>query len=321
MSDNPTLDRYNKFIGNIMPGGHLFDFKDKSDSAFRHCLYMLNRTQSMFKWEGLPESIPQRMVELYLQINGNVCFYQYDGILYVFRGGLGGVPDVYYMPTIYTIANPALGISKQLKIGEECTVISNDTMYIGLMPLFEKYATLMAENELSINIATINSRIIDLISASDDRTRKSAEKYLADIANGELGVISSNEFLEGLKSQPYGSSGNTNTITNLIELEQYLKASWFNELGLNANYNMKRESLNSEESQLNHDSLLPFVDDMLKCRQEGAKRVNDMFGTDISVDYNSAWEDNIKEIELEQQQLRDETEPKYPEDEEGETDE
>lgn len=302
MSEIP-IERYNKFISAMMTGGKLFNFEDKSDNLFRHTIYMLNRTQSMFKWSGLPESIPQRILELYLQINGNVCFYQYEGTLYVFRGALGGVPDVYYMPTIYTIANPALDISKNLKIDEDCIVIPNDSMYFGLMPLFNRYASLMAENELSISIATINSRIIDLISAPDDRTKQSAEKFLKDVRDGKLGVISSNEFFEGLKSQPYGTTGNTNAITNLIELEQYLKASWYNELGLNSNYNMKRESLNSEESQLNHDSLLPLVDDMLKQRQEGAERVNNMFGTEITVDYNSAWEDNQIELEIEQQKL------------------
>ena len=326
-----TMERYNKFISAMMPGGKMFNFEDKQDNRFRHIMYMLNRTQSMFRWSGLPESIPQRVLELYLQINGNVGFYQYEGTLYVFRGGLGGEPDVYYMPTIFTIANPALNITKNLRIGEECVVIPNDSLYLGLMPLFDKYASLMAENELSISLATINSRIIELISAQDDRTRMSAQKFLDDIRDGKQGVISSNEFLDGVKAQPYGSTGNSNVITNLIELEQYIKASWYNELGLNSNYNMKRESLNSEESQLNHDSLLPLIDDMLKQRQDGAKRVNDMFGTDISVEFNSAWEDNQEEIDLEQQKLEaegqapgadpEDPEPKTQEDDGGETDE
>ena len=317
-----TPDRYNRFIGAMFPDWKLYDFEDKADNKFRHSLYMLNRTQSMFEWKGLPDTIPQRILELYLQINGNVCFYQHEGSMYVFRGALGGVPDVYYMPTIYTISNPALGISKNLKIGEECEVIPNDSMYMGLMPMFDIYSSLMAENELSISIATINSRIIDLISAPDERTKVSAEKFLKDVRDGKLGVISSNEFFDGLKSQPYGSSGRTGTITNLIELEQYIKASWYNELGLNANYNMKRESLNSEESQLNSDSLLPLMDNMLSCRQEGAQRVNDMFGTDITVEFNSAWQDNIEEIQLEQEKLAAEGEPDPEEnDEDGEDNE
>lgn len=304
-----TPDRYNKFIGAMFPGWEMYDFEDKADNKFRHSLYMLNRTQSMFEWKGLPDTIPQRILELYLQINGNVCFYQYEGSMYVFRGALGGVPDVYYMPTIYTIANPALGISKNLKIGEECEVIPNDSMYMGLMPMFDRYASMLAENELSISIATINSRIIDLISAPDDRTRASAEKFLKDVRDGKLGVISSNEFFEGLKTLPYGTGSRTGTITNLIELEQYIKAGWYNELGLNANYNMKRESLNSEESQLNSDALLPLIDNMLTCRREGAERVNDMFGTSIEVDFNSAWKDNIEEIQLEQDKLAAEGDP------------
>lgn len=309
-----SLDRYNKFIGAMMPDGKLFDFKNKEENMFRHTLYMLNRTQSMFRWSGLPDSIPQRMVEIYLQINGNVGFAEYDGTLYAFRGGLGGEPDEYYMPTIFTVANPALNFNKNLKIGEEVAIISNDSMYFGLMPMFQKYATLLAENELSISIATINSRIIDLISAPDDRTRVSAQKFLDDVATGKLGVISSNEFFDGIKTSPYGSGSRTGFITNLIELEQYLKAGWYNELGLNANYNMKRESLNSEESQMNNDALLPLIDDMLRCRQEGAERVNDLFGTEISVEFNSAWEDNIEEIELEHEKLSAEGETLDPED-------
>lgn len=312
MTINP--ERFNKFIGDMMPGGKLFDFKDKEENLFRHIVYMLNRTQSMFRWSGLPDSIPQRMVELYLQINGNVGFAEHDGTLYAFRGGLGGKPDEYYMPTIFTVANPALDFSKNLKIGEEVAIISNDSLYFGLMPLFQKYASLLAENELSINIATINSRIIDLISAPDDRTRVSAQKFLDDVSEGKLGVISSNEFFDGIKGQPYGSGSRTGFITNLIELEQYLKAGWYNELGLNANYNMKRESLNSEESQMNNDALLPLVDDMLKCRQEGAQRVNDLFGTEITVELSSAWEDNQEEIQLEHNKLAAEADPEDPED-------
>ena len=126
-------------------------------------------------------------------------------------------------------------------------------------------------------------------------------------------MIASEEFLGGLKTQPYANTGH-NVITDLIELEQYLKASWFNELGLNANYNMKRESINSGESQLNNDMLLPLIDDMLKQRQEGAEKVNDMFGTSITVELASSWEDNQEEIDKE---LNENT-PKETTTEEGE---
>lgn len=300
---------FNKYVYGMLGGSPEFDFADKSACIRQHIAYMLNRTQSMFRWDGLPDSIPERSLELFLQTNGNVCFYEYNGELYVFTGGMGGEPDAYYMPTVYTIANPALKLSKTLKIGSECVVMPNDSLYLGLIPMFTRYASGMTENELSMKIAIINSRIIDLISAPDDRTRASAEKFLSDISDGKQGVIAENAFLDGIRSQPYGSTANSNVLTNLIETEQYFKASWFNELGLNANYNMKRESLNSSESQMNNDALFPLVDDMLKCRERAVKKVNEMFGTNISVSLASSWEDNEQEIELEHAQISGQPEP------------
>ena len=96
-------------------------------------------------------------------------------------------------------------------------------------------------------------------------------------------------------------------MTNLIEYHQYLKASWFNEIGLNANYNMKRESINSEEAQLNSDSLLPLIDNMLSCRQQAAEKINAMFGTNISVELSSSWEDNQEELDAELDALENES--------------
>lgn len=297
-----NLKYFNQYIYGFPGAVEHYDFSCKEKCTSQHIAYMINRTQSMFKWENLPDTIPERIVELYLQLNGNICFYEYNDKLYIFTGGLGGTPDVYYMPSIYTIANPALGISKNLKIDDECIVIPNDSMYIGLYPLFSRYASALTETELSIKLATINSRIVDLISAPDDRTKASAEQYLKDIADGKPGVIAENAFLEGIKAQPYGNTGNR-VITDLIELEQYFKASWFNELGLNANYNMKRESINSGESQLNNDALLPLIDNMLRCREIGVEKVNSKFGTNIRVSLASSWEDNQIEIDETQETI------------------
>lgn len=308
-NDDRQVRRFNYYIDTILNTGGKYDFRNKKRAVSNHLAYMLNRTQAMFEWRNLPDTIPARSLELFLQVNGNVCFYEHENNLYVFTGGLGGEPDVYYMPTIYTIANPALKLSKSLKIDDECVVMPNDSLYIGLIPMLSRYATLLTENELSMNISIINSRIIDLISAPDDRTRASAEKFLNDIENGKSGVIAENAFLDGIRAQPYGGTSNSNALTNLIELEQYIKASMFNELGLNANYNMKRESLNSAESQLNDDALLPLVDNMLNCRKKAIDKVNAMYGTDISVDFASSWQDNVEELDLKHGEMQEEEAP------------
>ena len=309
MSD---INKFNNFVGRIferLPFAGLMDFKNKEENVFVQQLYMLDRTQSLFEYSGLPDSIPQRMLEIYLQVNGHCAIAEYEGTLYAFKGGLGGLPDAYYMPTVYTVANPYLNFEKNLKIGTDCVLINNDSMFIGLMPLFNRYASMIAETELSMQLAVINARIIDLIVAEDDATRESAEEFLEKIAAGNLGVIGSNAFLSGLKTLPYASASHSNQITQLIEMEQYAKAAWYNEIGLNANYNMKREALSSAESQLNNDALMPLIDDMLRCRRIAIEKINEKYGLEITVELGSSWKDNELETVFELETMKNASDP------------
>lgn len=299
-----SLNRYNRFIDSLNGLKSHYVYNDKDKNINDYIMYFLNRFQSIFKYEGLPDSIPQRNIELMLQCNGHCCISEVDGVLYAFTGGLGGEPNVYYMPTIYTVSNPYLNFSKNLKINEDCIVIHNDTMYMGLLPLLQRYCNLLVENDISINIATINSRIISILTALSDNAKDSAEEYIEGIKNGELGVIGDTGiFGESDIDLLTTNQGKTGILTDLIELQQYTKASLYNDMGLNANYNMKRESLNSAESQLNNDMLLPYIDDMLRCRQNCFEEVNKKYGTNIKVSLFSAWEDNEIEIEKAQETI------------------
>ena len=290
-----NISRYDRACMNLgikLYDPELFKQDDKHDGKFRigeaQILYMLNRTQSMFKYKKLPETIPSRNLEIMLQLNGNVFFTKVNGEYYVFTGGLGGEPDVYYEPTIYTVANPALNFSKNLKIDVDGVLIRSDAYGVGLLPMMQKYAALMVENEVTMRVVDINSRIPFILSASDDRTVKSAVLFLQHIINGDLGTISENTFLEDLKVNTVGGD-HTQRMTDLIEYQQYLKAAWFNDLGINANYNMKRESISPDDAQLNDDALLPLIDDMIEERKRGLKKVNEMYGLDIEVDLDSSW--------------------------------
>lgn len=306
-----------KYLEYIQSQG-LYNFRDKKQNIFDLTMYMLIRTGSMFKWSGLPDTIPECFLEMYLQVNGFACIAKDPETdkLYAFFGGLGGVPDAYYQPTECVVANPYLNLSKSYKIGEDCIIIRNDKFFHGLIPLFNKYASMLAENELSLNMASINTRIQQAISAGDDRSKESAELFLKKLVEGDIAVLADNAFLdnESIKTLPFSNTGSSGVIGDLIEYEQYIKASWFNELGLNANYNMKREALNSAESSINDDILFPMVDELLKMRKDGAEKVNAMFGTSISVELNSSWHDNKVE---EQEVINEESEENPDESEEN----
>ena len=245
--------------------------------------YMLNRTQEIFKWEGLPETIPSHNLETLLQTCGNVCITDVpEKGLYAFFGGLGGKLNAYYEPTIFTIANPYLEFTAQLEIDRDCVRMRNDKMGIGLLPMFTKYGAMLNENEISLNMLSICYRIDNLISADDDRTLESAKEYLNGIISGNFGAISSSEFFDGIKNDKV--SGSTPQIKDLIEYEQYIKASWFNEIGLNSNYNMKRERIVASESQMNDDALIPLVDNMLEWRLNGIEKIKELYGDKYNLD-------------------------------------
>lgn len=250
---------------------------------------MLNKCVNMFIFENLPDTIPQRDLNLMLICGGFVAFTEINGKYYVFNGGLGGEPNVYYMPTIFTLANPALNISKNLKIDEDCIIIPSDSLYMGLLPIIEKYANLLTETELSLYLNLVNTRIIQLICAGDDDTKDSAKLFLQQIQQGDLGVIAENAFLDGVRTLPY--SNTINHIKDIIECLQYTKASFLNEIGINANFNMKREALNSAESGLNEHALKLLVDDMLKCRERAIEKINTKYNLNIQVKLNPIWED------------------------------
>lgn len=270
--------------------------------------YYLARCQSMFKYDGLPDTIPAKWLEHYLFVNGQCVFIKNGEDLIVTTGGMGGMPDIYYIPTKYIVSNPYVKeeARKEYTIGENCVLIRNDTYSQGLIPLLTRYCSQLTENDLTMQTADILSRAMLTITATDTQTKESVEKWLLDLRKGKLSAIGELPSMVGNQDRTVNITpfqAVASTITDLIEYHQYLKASLYNELGLNANYNMKRESINSNESQLNDDMLHPLIDDMLARRREALEEVNKMFGTNISVEFNGAWLTNEKEEELTLEQM------------------
>ena len=62
--NTPCWDRTMDYLhlGNVV-----YDFTDKNRLVGDIVRYMLIRTQAMFEYNGLPESIPQKFLEQYVQ--------------------------------------------------------------------------------------------------------------------------------------------------------------------------------------------------------------------------------------------------------------
>lgn len=290
--------------------------KDKNALIDFHFGMALTKTLKIFKYEGLPDSIPFRELEKILQLNGFAYWLKKDGDLYVFWGGLGGRPDEYYRPTNFIVANPYLQFFKTVKVNEEGVLMWNDFSHMGLNLMIRRYAELMAECDITLRFGLVNARLVSILYATNDNVKETAEEFLKDVEDGaKLGVVMGDAWLDDngdFRVNEYRKA-NTQDLKAIMELQQYIKASFFNDIGLQANYNMKRESINDSEAGMNEESLKPFIDDMLESRQEAIKRINEQFGTNISVKLSSSWVRRERIVQDEAEENKPEEQPKQEE--------
>ena len=301
-------------------GGKSSMLKDKNALIDSYFKYMMNKTIKMFEYKGLPETIPVRELELILQLFRFAIFTKVDDNLFVFYGGLGGQPNEYYQPTQAIVVNPYLRYNEVLKLddyiskkGVKAVVTWNDSCHIGLYPLNNRYASLLAETDLTLKYMLVNMRFMNVLTGNSDADKESLEKMFKDVEDGTgYGIVVTEKFIDdtNMGKIDVQMSHSQNQLKDVIEVKQYLMGSWLNELGLNANYNMKREAINESEADLNEDSLLPMVDDMLQQRKKMCEQLNSLFGTDISVELSSSWKKIRKEIKIRENTQKEETDPK-----------
>lgn len=280
-----------KFYNNIA----VDEVTDKSRAIKHFLINMLNKTNNIFQYTGTPETLKPKFMELYLQTGGYGFVTEFKDNLYIFEGGLGGEPDEYYQPTIFTVANPYLKFNKNLKIGKEGVLCRNDTLMLGLKPVLLKYGTLIVENLISFRVAAINTRIQTIIDATDDSAYASAQEYLRKIENGDLSVIASDDLFSKIHVNP-GATHN-NGIVDLIQLNQYLLSQLYSEIGIADNYNMKRERLTTAEAIMIRDKPAVSLENMFEERCLFCDEINRMYGTNIKVKINERWDDSNADTE------------------------
>lgn len=280
------------------PSWKAIDIADK-DSVIRYnVLQSLRKTYSMFEYGGSDIDkivTSKRYTELSIQTRGYAGLIEFEGQYHVVQGFLGGERDAEYFPKDFIVANPWLKCYKTFHPKVDCVIIPNDSFYIGLIPIFSYYAQRIAETVMTKRIAIINMRAFYALKAPTQQAKDAIDKFFKDLEAGKLSsIFDKSGIISDIQALPYSEKAGVNMLTQFIEDEQYLKASLMNEIGLQANYNMKRESINSNEAQLNQDALIPYCVNMEEMRkiaiEEQAKEV---FGLDLTVNLSNVWKKTL----------------------------
>ena len=248
---------------------------------------MLNKSLTMFEWKNLPDTLPAVEIEKQLQTNGYSIIAKVEGNVYAFQGGFSG-QDPYNQPTKAIVNNPSLNYNGTFTINDDCVIIKNDDMQQGLIHIYNKYGTLLIENQITMLMTDYNYRIPFTISSKDDSTTQSAREYLQKVIDGSLGVIGEAKLFDALKVTPTNNKG-VNSFADLYGYQQFIEAQLNNTIGLATNNNMKRERLTTNEIEVNKNASYPLIDNMLRNRKQAVDKINKMFDLDIEVEFSSIW--------------------------------
>ncbi len=282
---------------------------------------LLNKTAQMFDYSNLPPTLPKAALELILQTFGSAVIwnvpseytpvgkgplFNYSDLssppssdlpnLYAFTYSLADAPDPYDEPYKVVITSPGFRptISSTLELNTDCILIKNDSYMRGISWLHRKYAYLLTESEISLRSTLICLREQLTFIAKTEPQRAAVSKYISDREEGIPGSILAPDL--GSPLEALQSDGRSNAVELAVNGRQAIYAAWYNEIGLNPSFSLKREYTSAQEIDTNTDLLTPTIDDMLYCREQACASINAMFGTEITVHKSSAWE--LKEQQI-----------------------
>lgn len=292
-----------------MNGLALYNPSDKLNNINNLIKSFLNKTLTMFLYDGLPESIDYVELEKLLQIKGIAFITEYKDNLVVLPIDLiFDEVDVYGEALKGNIYLKDTREVKTINI-EDGVLIKNDYLGIGLMEIFKKYAFLINESTTTLYLSNLWKRTEKVFTANDDGTAESVKKYLEKVKNGELGIITTSLLYESINVKVPQSMGTS--LHDLIEYDNYIKSQFYNEIGLYHNNNMKKERLITTEVEAGKNSVYPLVDNMLNSRRKGLKELNEKYNLNVKVEFTSSWElrfnlgENISKLEGEEEKTDD----------------
>ncbi|MBO6032401.1 MAG: hypothetical protein J6Q22_13245 [Prevotella sp.] len=262
--------------------------------AFDHCFNrLLQLVYNLIIIDNEPESIDDTFLKFCIFVNGKATFFRTDdtdgGELRALNGVPAETPDIYYMPVSMIVENPTFSKTYNLKRGEKCEVVycRQIDRYTGgggtggLGSLIRLTAQLMADNMLSLNVAQKNTRLSTAIAADDEATKRSAEEAMRAMYAGEPFKVIMSNLVSNLQGIPVNVTTTNRYLIDLIQVQQYILAHFYEQIGLQTHDQMKKERLITDEINDNVDLSIYNIYGIIESINEGLDRVNAMFGTDM----------------------------------------
>lgn len=241
--------------------------------------YLKMLTTSLFKWDNLPNEIPERFIEKTLFYSGKLAFF-YDKTLgfMITKCNDNGMYNCYDEPISYH-CYATNGYSKNVK-AEDCVIIRNNVNSIPTMVFVEYFVQKLWEIDVAIQ-TNISLQKYPIIATCEETQRLTLENLLKKVIGGEP-VILGNKKLD-INSLDVLNMKVPFIADNLQQMKQNIFTECLSNFGINNANTSKKERLNIEEVNSNNQCLDLSADNMLLFREQACEEIKEKFNINISV--------------------------------------
>lgn len=247
--------------------------------------YYLNRLRavamSMFHWEGLPDTVNERFLEMTLLENGLALFFKDPDLgELALPATLGGKMNVYDIPTV---RRAYAANDYRASLNQNDSVVIWDNVWHGvIVGDLEMFAQRLMDIERSIDV-NVKQQKTPLIIRTTENQRLTMKNLFMQIDDNEYVIFGDKALdLDGVKvlrtDSPYVAD----------KLESLRKQKWheaLSYLGIENNDSEKKERLVTGEVLSNSGNVSSQRDIRMVVRQQACDEINRMFGLNVSVSY------------------------------------
>ena len=283
--------------------------KPHSNKNFWESSYMNNRTYmqyynrltelsiSMFEWKNLPDTIDPRFLELTLFSDGMSVFFRDEDLGdLALQCMISGQLDVYRIP-INRVAYATNGYRRNLD-NTNSVIIFNNMLHTNSMLDVEMFSRRLYNLDRAIDVNANAQKTPVLIQC--DENQRLTMKNLYEQYDGNQPFIFGDKALNtnGLKvlktDAPYVAD-------RLYELKTQIWNEALTYLGISNTNIMKKERMITDEVQRNQGGVIASRYSRLDSRKQACKKINEMFGLNIDVEYREDYQlyDDLVDDEIE----------------------
>lgn len=250
--------------------------------------YLTERLMSKLDIKNVPDTINKNYLIRRLLLDGRIAFFndKKDGLT-AYRYSDISPPDKYgkskNIQVVYKYGN------QQEKFDftpdEYIPVFSKKSVSlnrgIGFVSEVCRSATILANIDTTFNIQLENDRVIAIITALTDTDIVAVNELFEKMRAGERKICAKKNLIDDISVNPLVKNVN-HDFDEYQKITQYYKAEFFNDIGINAMTTTKKERLVSDEVTANEESVYFSFSQVISEINDGLKKVNEKFGTDMA---------------------------------------